>query len=380
MTCRKCAAELPAEAVYCHLCGTKQQKAPGKTRSRPNGMGTAYRRGATWTAYAIVGWKWVTELKDGKEVKVKRRQTATKGGFATKREALEHCAVLLSKVKVDKPSLPLSHYWELYSTNGMLKLVESTQQAYTIAYNKLSELHSVPMSSLSVKAMQDLINAVTPTFDTAKDARSMLSNLYQLAIYDGAVTVNAAQAIELPSSNYREGVPFSDKEVLAIWTAYANGSDFAAYILLMIYTGMMPVELRRCTVDNIDWTNKLITGVGAKTKKRKETPIVLADAILPVLADICDRSKSGKLLEVGDSKFYRLFYATVKAAGGREELTPYSCRHTTATNLELHGDASPTVIAEVLRQKTITMQRNYIHPETRNALEAVNRIQHRPAI
>lgn len=208
----------------------------------------------------------------------------------------------------------------------------------------------------------------------------MLSNLYQLAIYDGAVTVNAAQAIELPSSNYREGVPFTDQEVLAIWTAYAQGSAFAAYILLMIYTGMMPVELRRCTVDNIDWTNKLITGVGAKTKKRKETPIVLADAILPVLADICDRSETGKLLEVGDSKFYRLFYATVKAAGGREELTPYSCRHTTATNLELHGDASPTVIAEVLRQKTITMQRNYIHPETRNALEAVNRIQHRQAI
>ena len=128
---------------------------------------------------------------------------------------------------------------------------------------------------------------------------------------------DAAQAVELPSSNYREGIPFTDKEVIAIWTSYAQGSAFAAYILLMIYTGMMPVELRRCTVSNIDWTNKLITGVGAKTKKRKETPIVLADAILPVLADICDRSETGRLLEMGDSKFYRMFYATVKAAGGR---------------------------------------------------------------
>ncbi len=152
------------------------------------------------------------------------------------------------------------------------------------------------------------------------------------------------------------------------------GDAFTAYILLMIYTGMMPVELRRCTVDHINWTNKIITGVGAKTQKRKEAPIVLADTIMPVLADICDRSQTGKLLEMSEGKFYRAFYATLKATGCREGLTPYSCRHTTATNLELHTGASPAVIAEVLRQKTITMQRHYIHPETRNALDAVNQI------
>ncbi len=78
------------------------------------------------------------------------------------------------------------------------------------------------MSQVTVKAMQDLVNQVAPTFDTAKDARSLLSNLFQLAVYDGAVSVNSAQAIELPSSNYREGVPFTDEEVMNLWKYYAQ--------------------------------------------------------------------------------------------------------------------------------------------------------------
>ena len=372
-TCRKCAAPLPPDAIFCHLCGVRQQgagKPSRKGRTRPNGAGTAYKRGRTWTARVVRGWKTVED--DGRKKRIP--VYATRGGFKTKREALDYCLVLREKHHVDIDTLPLSHYWELYSENAVLKLSDSTQQAYKIAYSKLSDLHSLPMSQVTVKAMQDLVNQVAPTFDTAKDARSLLSNLFQLAVYDGAVSVNSAQAIELPSSNYREGVPFTDEEVMNLWKYYAQGDAFTAYILLMIYTGMMPVELRRCTVDHIDWTNKIITGVGAKTRKRKEAPIVLADTIMPVLADICDRSQTGKLLEMTEGSFYRSFYATLKSTGCREGLTPYSCRHTTATSLELHTGASPAVIAEVLRQKTITMQRHYIHPETQNALDAVNQI------
>ena len=45
----------------------------------------------------------------------------------------------------------------------------------------------------------------------------------------------------------------------------------------------------------------------------------------------------------------------------------------TITPLELHASASPSVIAEMLRQKT------YIHPETKNALDAVNKLPtHKP--
>ena len=40
MTCRKCSAKLPEDAVFCHLCGIRQERPASRTRTRPNGMGT----------------------------------------------------------------------------------------------------------------------------------------------------------------------------------------------------------------------------------------------------------------------------------------------------------------------------------------------------
>ena len=81
MKCRKCRAETPENAKYCPSCGAKlstQQAA----KSRGNGTGTVYRRGKTWTAAKTLGY-YVSEDKLHREVR-------TKGGFKTKREALEY--------------------------------------------------------------------------------------------------------------------------------------------------------------------------------------------------------------------------------------------------------------------------------------------------
>ncbi len=362
--CRKCRAPLVEGAVFCHLCGVHQD-AQRKVRTRPNGSGSAYKRGQTWTARVVIGWHTV----DSKS----RPKWRTKGGFRTKREALEYCALLKNQPD-EVTSLPLSHYWELYRDGKLQKLSASTQQAYQIAYDKIPDLHSTPMHLLSIKAMQDALNQAAPSFDTAKDLRSMLSNCFQLAMYDGAVHTNRAQALDLPEQNYRKGVPFTRQEISALWKRYNEGDTFTGFILLMIYTGMMPVELRRLTAANIDWQQKIIIGVGAKTRQRRTKPIVLADAVIPVLADLVDKVTDDKVMPLSEGAFYRAFYGALKAAGCRDTLTPYSCRHSTATALELDAGASPTVIAEVLRQKTITMQQQYIHPETQAALDAVNKL------
>ena len=54
MNCKKCKALLPQGAVYCAFCGRKQIAAPAG-RTRPNGTGTAYKRGKTWTVEVVVG-------------------------------------------------------------------------------------------------------------------------------------------------------------------------------------------------------------------------------------------------------------------------------------------------------------------------------------
>lgn len=51
----------------------------------------------------------------------------------------------------------------------------------------------------------------------------------------------------------------------------------------MIYSGMMPGELMQAEKKMTHWDTQEIIGCGLKTKKRKETPIVIADIVVPVL-------------------------------------------------------------------------------------------------
>lgn len=350
------------------MCGAKQNPKE-KRRMRPNGSGTAYKRGKTWTAKVVLGWR-IVELGG---MKKRLPIPATKGGFLTKRDALAYCDTLLSG-HAERAEKRLSHYYELYSKNKMLLLSSSTQQAYSIAWGKLNRLHNLPISKIGVRDIQDLLADVAPTYDTAKDARSLLSNLFQLAMYDGAMVVNPAQAVTLPQNNSREAIPFNTVEVTALWKHYGDGALFVGYILLMIYTGMMPAELFRLRKDMIDWDNKIIMGAGVKTPRRKTKPIVLADVILPVLLDLCNNASGETLIDMSEGTFYRTFYSTIKDAGCDDGHTPYSCRHTTGTALGVDTDTPPAVIAEVLRQKTITIQQRYIHAEAKDALSAVNKI------
>lgn len=94
MPCRKCKRETPPDAQYCPYCGVSlsPNKISHKPRTRPNGAGTAIKRGKTWTARVVVGWK---VLDSGKATPVWR----TKGGFTTKKDALAYCPELFKTPK-----------------------------------------------------------------------------------------------------------------------------------------------------------------------------------------------------------------------------------------------------------------------------------------
>lgn len=179
----------------------------------------------------------------------------------------------------------------------------------------------------------------------------------------------------LPELEETEPKPFDEKELKALWTDYGNGNKLTGYILLMIYSGMMPGELFKAETHMIDWEKQRIVGCGLKTKKRKEVPIVVADLVLPVLRNLCDESTSGRLLEMRRADFYDEFHATL-ARCEIEDRTPYVCRHTTATALAL-GNIAPEVIKEVMRHTNFSTTERYIHKEIdiTPMLKAVNTIR-----
>ena len=245
LACRKCSTALPPEALFRHLCGTKQQPIK-RARARANGMGTAYKRGKTWTV----------------QLRVKNKDqyiTYTKGGFTKKSDALEYRPKLIhAKLSGDRT---LEHYWTLYKDNKLPKLSDSKQTAYKIAYDKLEALALKPIGAIGIKLIQDTINKKALSYYPARDIKILLSHIYKLALGDGEVPTNVSELIELPALVETESRPFTAEEQAALWEHYAAGDTFVGYLLLMIHSGMMPGELMACTKANIDFEEQQIPTV-----------------------------------------------------------------------------------------------------------------------
>ena len=342
-----------------------------KAKSRGNGQGSAFKRGNTWTAQVIVGWR-LPDDPTKKPVSIKR----TKGGFSTKKEAIAYCPILLNggiEVRTEPPRL--REYWEIYQKGEYLNLSDSKQCAYRIAWKKLKPIQDVRVDALTVEMLRNVVSQKCPTHSPAKDCKSLLSNLFKLAAADGFANRDLPSYIILPKPNEKERQPFSDVEQAALWKVYEAGNRKAAIPLLMIYTGMMPGEAQKLRVDCIDLEHRLIVNAGIKTQVRKETPIVIADTIVPLVEDLMlNAQDSGYIWKRDEKQWYADYYEALEAAGCRR-LSPYSCRHTTATALAISEGIAPQTIRRVMRWSTTRMLDRYIHPQMEDALQAANSIK-----
>lgn len=100
-----------------------------RPKIRGNGQGCAYKRGRTWTACVTVDWVLPSDSSLPKKPLRK-----TKGGFATKKEAIAYCPILLNGGVEKKAEAPrLSYYWKMYSEGDMLKISKGKQSAYALS-------------------------------------------------------------------------------------------------------------------------------------------------------------------------------------------------------------------------------------------------------
>lgn len=351
------------DTPFCPHCGARQQRAPRSVKARPNGTGTAYKRGKTWTAQVVLGYY---EDENSKRKKIAR----TKGGFKTKTAALEYCAVLKNK-EPEKTAPLLKHYWDVYSRTEMDSLSESKYRAYSIAWNKLKSIANTPIDKITVGTLREVVAKKAPTYYTARDIKILLSHLYKIAGADGVANKDLPSYIILPKLQEKERMPFTDEEQRLLWALYDAGDRNACIPLIMIATGMMPGEMRQLRTDMIDLEARTIIGAGLKTETRKKLSIVLPDDICPVLEEAmegCD----GLLYPISVPAFYDRYYAALTAAGITRRLTPYSCRHTTATRHTIDEHTPPQIVARLMRWKSTKMLDRYVHPSDEDAQVAAN--------
>jgi integrase len=293
-----------------------------------------------------------------------------KQGFRTKKEAIEYLPQLRQSRARKMPTV--MDLWNQYKVSKYLKLSKSQQESYEIAWKKLEGLHFSHIDQLTTADLQEVVNAKAPTFYPARDMKGLLSKLYQIAMADQFVSSNLSEFIVLPDLDAKEREAFTEKEIAALWEDYAAGNWWTGYVLLMCYTGMMPGELLAAKKDQIDREGQQIIGAGKKTKVRKDTPIVLADMILPVLDDLCDHTEGDKLIRINKDRFYKVYYETLERAKVRR-LAPYSCRHTAATALALEN-IPLSVVQKIMRHAKVTTTQQYIHIDVDPMLAAVNQM------
>lgn len=327
---------------------------------RPNGSGTVFKRKNSWYAQTTL-YSYVTE--DGKF----RRKYKTKGWFRTKREALSYLSCLKESEVRKVPTL--LDLYSVYEKVEIPKLSKGRRMAMRKARERIEPIIGRKIDSLTTSDLQTIVNETTTSYYTACDVKTLLHQLYDKACADQFVPSNLARYIVTPPKLQEEPRPFNAEEVDKIWKAYSDGDEFAGYLLIMIYSGMMPGELLACKSEMVDLEKCEIYGCGKKTKFRKKSVIVFADIVRPVMERFCEKEK---IYEKPRDKFYLEYHLFTNRIGIRD-LPPYACRHTTGTEAA-RKNLNASTIQKIMRHTQITTSQRYIHMGEEDAHSGLNKI------
>ena len=362
MICPKCSATIQDDSLFCNYCGRKLTKDASPRRG--NGTGSVYRRKDRpgWTAQVV----------DGYDEKGNARYIR-KGGFMKKTDAIKALATLKDQpVRQIMPTV--SYYYKAFCKGKGAQISADKQKAYEIAFNRLASIHSTPVDQLTVPQLQAIVNDTCKSYYPARDIRVLLNHIFRLAAIEGKANPAIPGLIVLPKLTEQHRDAFTEEEQIMLWDAYEAGKPGAELPIIMIYTGMMTGEMRRLNAQMIDLEAQEITGVGLKTDERRKKSVLIPNAIVPLLADLMEKHPEGPFFPQGDEDFYDLYYNALKAAGITRHLTPYSCRHTTATALAITGQVAPQTVQRIMRWTSTKMMDRYVHPGEQDAREAIRKI------
>ena len=370
MICIKCKRDIPEGSVFCMYCGKQQTTKKKRRVRRANGNGGAWKRGSTYTAV------WTAEksevLDDGRI----RQFRATKGGFATRREAEDYAMQMSHNKERPKTAPALKTYWVTYRDKVLPGITNNRQTAYKRAWDRLKPLHNKSVDGIMTADMQKCIDADGITHYAAKDMKTLLGKLFEYAASEGWCNKDMPYMIHLPQHKTNTREPFTVDEVKTIWESYKNGNQDAGIPLMMIYTGMMPGELMKLRPNDIDFVSSTISPrIGLKTETRRNSPIVLNEEAIQILKSrVSSMNGKNRLLFSSYKNFYDAYYKALEKAGVRR-LEPYSCRHTTATILSLKQSIPAEAVKKVMRWASVDMLDTYAHPDIEDAMKAVATIR-----
>lgn len=362
MICRKCKKEIPDEAVYCLYCGTKQdepRRAPRaqKTKSRGNGQGTAYKReSGKWAAqYRHVG-------PDGKLVGV------YKGGFATKKEALDWLYDLHTVHRTD-PDITFGALYKKWIERHEERVSKSTADCYKAAYKYFAAVDRLPFARLTTEQLQICVDTCGKGTRTQENMKALCTLLYKYAHEIGVTDDDYGQHIYIKrEKTAEEKRTFTEKELETLFEVQPKIRDLDI-VLILCYTGFRVNELLKLKKEDYDPAQNYLIG-GGKTKAGTNRLVTISPKIKAFVVDRYMKAKPGGYLfaykngnQMQPNGYRRIQEKALEAAGVRT-LTPHECRHTFATLMK-RVEATKEDKKRLIGHASDEMLEHYTHAEIR---------------
>lgn len=250
------------------------------------------------------------------------------------------------------------------------KLSEKRQKTYESAYKHLKDVEMVNVDAFELSDLQSIIDDVDGGFYT-KRYKDLLNKIFTYAYIDGKVERNVVPHIVLPKNEATgEKTVFTDEEINLLWHCWNSGESFAGYLLILLYCGLRTGELWNIKCANIDFEKHVMYG-GIKTVKGKNAPIFIISKIEPVVRHFAEKSQT-TLYPGNATAFYREWQAFKAEHKIRDELQPYSARHTCATLLAKAG-VPEAVIMDITRHTSYDTTLKYTHIDTDSVLDNMSK-------
>ena len=307
-----------------------------KGRTRPNGAGSAYRRGKSWTAIVTVSWK---TTPTGRAQAVRR----TKGGFHTKREALAYCQQLQS-APTERPKLTLQQVYDAWLPAHEARVSKSTMDCYRAAFKYFDDLRYRLIADIDVDELQECLDACPRARRTRENMKALCGLLYKYAIPRHQATMNLAEFLHTGNDAKGTRPAFTNEQIKKI-DEQIGITPHAEDVMCLIYTGFRPTELFSLTKQ--DYKDGILYG-GIKTAAGKDRAVPVSPKVLPIIEERVANChgflfprENGEQMTV--NYFRDNYFYPVLAAAGIQPLptaehpayyTPYSCRHTFANLLK----------------------------------------------
>jgi len=340
MRCRKCRAEIPEESKFCLACGAKQTTAQN-TKNRGNGYGSVFKRGRTWTAVRVLGY--TSEVVDG--VKKTHKTTRSKGGFKTKKEALEYLPNLGNQKKKVVPT-----WGEIYEAwKPTHRAGKSTMACYSAAEKHFAQIHGLQFDQVDIDDLQECLDDCPKGKRTKENMKALAGLLYKYAIPRHMASLNLGQYLVVGASDLSVKEALPNDAVEKIKKA-AGTVPWADYVLCQCYLGFRPSELLALDTKNYDRKERAFVG-GAKTDAGKDRVVTVSPKIQSIIDRLVKDKIAGPVFCGTDGKamtieqYRAAFYGVLEACeienpiegpegARRHRYTPHSCRHTFATMMK----------------------------------------------